>query len=489
MQTTLSWIARNRRTAVLGTALALTLAAGVSSRALTRQMAGAPHPGSGGVATSLFASQGPVRLAAELEGTKLLRGGEGVARVELSIAGHSDDPAALQRVPSDVIVVLDRSGSMEGEKLARAKTATSALLSEMGADDLFALVAYANDAVVAIPATPVTPANREWLDSSVSGLGVEGGTNIAAALELGLRQVGLQARKGHAVRMILISDGMANVGDTSLEGLTGRAHRASASSCVVSSIGVGSDFDERVMAAIADAGTGNFYYLDEQRDLAQIFTREFGAARATLASALQVEITPAPGVRVVDAAGYPLERDGDTVRFTPGALFDGQDRRIWVTLAVSEGAASPQSLGRFGLRYERDGQRESLELPEALAVSWAERQEEVVRSYAPAAWGRSVVQEEYGELESKVAEYVRQNEPQRALAAIGEFKQRVDAVNGFVQSPAVTEKLGRLEGLEQDVNDAFTGANQAEKRNQLSKAKAESSLDARRQGAKGEGSK
>jgi Ca-activated chloride channel family protein len=485
METTLSWITRHRRGAVLGAALALTLAAGVTSRALATRGVEAL----GGAGSALFAAQGPVRLSGELEGTKLLRGGDGLARLELSISGHSDEPAATaRRLPTEVVVVLDRSGSMEGEKLLRAKAATRALLRELGPGDLFELVAYANEAVVVVPPTAVTRENLASLDARIDAVAVDGGTNIAAGLDLGMQGVRARSSDGGAARLILISDGMANVGDTSLSGLTGRA-RETARSGVVSAIGVGSDFDERVMAAIADAGTGNFYYLDEQRDLARIFAHELGAARTTVASALQVEIRPAPGVRVVEAAGYPLERDGDIVRFSPGALFDGQDRRIWVTLAVSESGADAQSLGRFGVRYEHAGRQESLELPESLRVSWADRTDDVVRALSPAAWERSVQQEAYGKLEEKVAGYVRAGEPQRAYDEISSFKSRVDPVNGVMQSPAVAKKLDQLKDLEADVHEAFSGENQPEKQNRLAKSKAESSVDARRMGAKVEGAK
>src|SRR5262249_30690527 len=109
------------------------------------------------------------------------------------------------------------------------------------------------------------------------------------------------------------------------------------------------------------------------------------------------------------------------------------------------------------------------------------------RALAPAAWERSVGQEGYGKLEEKVAGYVRGGEPQRALDEIRQYRQSVGSVNGVLQSAPVARKLEALKDLEADVNDAFTGENQPEKQNRLAKSKAESSVDARRQGAKGEG--
>jgi Ca-activated chloride channel family protein len=482
MHPTLKWIAGNRRGVALAAALALTLAAGVTSRALATR---APASGTG---NSLFAAQGPVRLAGELEGTKLLRGGDGLARLELTIAGQPPEGAAAhRRVPTDVVVILDRSGSMEGEKLDRARAATRALLRELGSDDRFALVAYASDAQVAIPLTAVTRERLGALDERINSLEVQGGTNISAGLDLGVATALASHSAGRTARVIVISDGQANQGDVTLEGLAGRAQRAAEHACVVSSIGVGADFDERVMSALADSGTGNFYYLDERRDLASIFAREFDAARATVASALQVEVTPAPGVRLVDAAGYPLEARGDSVVFSPGALFAGQERRIWLTLSVPDRGAAEQTLGKFALRYDRDGEHESLELPGAFRVAWAEREADVVHALSPAAWERSVAQESFGQLEDRVAELVRSGDRQRALDEVRHFYTRVGSLNATVASAPVAKKLEEAKALERDVQDAFTGENQAAKQNELSKAKLESGTDTRRKGAKAQG--
>src|SRR6476661_8401077 len=103
---------------------------------------------------------------------------------------------------------------------------------------------------------------------------------------------------------------------------------------MLSAIGVGADFNEQLMTALADAGTGNYYYVQNAHDLGSIFAREFDAARTTVATGLAVRIDPADGVQVLDAAGYPLEHDGGSVVIRPGSLFAGQERRIWVTVAM-----------------------------------------------------------------------------------------------------------------------------------------------------------
>ena len=488
METTLKWLAAHRRGAVLGLALSLTIATGIASRALaTRGTAGGGTTSTGN--TQVFASQGSVRLAGELEGTKLLRGGDGLARVELTITGEKPERGvAPQRMPTDVLVVLDRSGSMEGEKLRNAHAAVRALLRELSLEDRFGLVAYASDAELVIPLGQVTRERLPGLDARIDSIAATTGTNMSGGMDLGIESIVSQRAAGRAARIIVISDGQANEGDATPEGLAGRARRAADRSVVVTSVGVGEGFDERVMGLIADAGTGNFYFLDQNRDLAAIFAREFDAARGTVASALEVEIKPAPGVRVVDAAGYPLETRTGSVVFSPGALFEGQERRIWVTLSVPEGAGE-QSLGVVGLHWEHDGRPASLELPDAFRVAWADKPAEVAASIAPAAWERSIGNDAYGQLEDRVAEAVRNGDRAGAEREIEEFKQAVGALNQLVQSPAVTGKLQEADRLRSDVGSAFSGDNQARKQNALSKSKAESGKDSRRYGAKARGVK
>lgn len=478
MQTTLNWLTRHRRGAALGLALSLTIAAGVASRALATRTAANPP------AKTLFAAQGPVRLSAELEGTKLLRGGDGRARLELTIAGRDEGRVtAPERVPTDVLVILDRSGSMEGEKIEHARAAVRELLRQIGPGDRFGLVSYASEARVDVQLTETSLLRREPCESVVNGIVANGGTNLSQGLDLALGSVLASRERGRATRVIVISDGLANEGDSSREGLVSRVRRAASREWVVTAIGVGSDFDEQLMGALADAGTGNFYYLDQSRDLASVFAREFGAARGTVASALEVEIAPAPGVRVVDAAGYPLEARAGSTWFAPGALFAGQERRIWVTLEVPESDA-PQSLGTVTLHYDRAGNHESLALPDSFRVAFADRPAEVVKALSPEAWERSVAQESYGELENKVAELVKNGERDEAKKLVDGFERSVGAINATVQSAPVAAKLEEAKSLRRDIDDAFSGEGQAEKQNRLSKAKLQSGKDARRAGAK-----
>jgi Ca-activated chloride channel family protein len=284
--------------------------------------------------------------------------------------------------------------------------------------------------------------------------------------------------------VILISDGLANQGDATPEGLTRRARRAGPGEFMLSTIGVGTDFNEYLMTALADAGTGNYYYVQDSRDLATVFAREFDAARTTVASGLAVQIDPAPGVRVVDAAGYPLEPAGDGVVFRPGSLFAGQERRVWVTLSVPQQAIGDYDLGHFSLSYGDGHERTTLRFAEVPRIACVRGEAEFYGKIDVPAWSRSVVVDEYNKMQEEVAQEVKAGRRDEALRKLGIFKDKAEHMNARLQSPPVAAQIDRAKELEARVAGSFAGDNQAARQNDLSKSSSADAADGRRPGAK-----
>jgi Ca-activated chloride channel family protein len=323
-------------------------------RGRTRRLAGAAARRRHSGATTVTApGGGRVTFTGTVDRTRVLRGGDGSVRMELVHARRRGRRARrLVRRPTDLVIVLDRSGSMMGEKIEQARAAVRELVGQLAPDDRFALVTYANAATVTIPfATADARARGGWLETLAS-VTADGGHE-----HLG------RARSRHGPRRVVAEGADARRASSSsrtgsrtrairrTKGLLRRAGRAARGEYVLSTVGVGADFNEYLMTALADAGTGNYYFVNAGADLASVFAREFDAARTTVASAVAVDVVPGAGIRVVDAGGYPLESTGAGVRFRPGALFAGQERRIWVTLAVPSDAIGDRDLGRFTLAY------------------------------------------------------------------------------------------------------------------------------------------
>jgi Ca-activated chloride channel family protein len=444
-------------------------------------------PGSvpvGGPAARFTApTTGPVSFTGNLDRTAVLVGRDGQVRMELVIGG-ADDGHRARRVPTDLVVILDRSGSMEGQKLEHARAAIRELVARLGAEDRFALVTYSNDASLTVPLTAATDRARDaWL-GTVGEIRADGGTNISSGLDLALDTLERARTSGRAPRAILISDGLANQGDPTPEGLLHRAGRAARGDYVLSTVGVGADFNEYLMTALADAGTGSYYYLQASQDLARVFAREFDAARTTVASSLAVRIDPADGVRVLDAAGYPLEQDGGAVVFRPGSLFAGQERRVWVTLAVPNGRVGEHDLGRFSLVYRDTHEQRTLAFGEVPRVACVQGEDDFYSKVDVSSWTRAVVVDGYNKMQEKVAREVKAGRRDEAMRALREFRAETEAANVRLKSAPVSQQLSVVDKLEADVSAAFEGADQIGRQNELSKQRSAAALDARRAGGK-----
>jgi Ca-activated chloride channel family protein len=401
---------------------------------------------------------GSIGFSGQLDKTAVLLGGDGLVRIELAILGDARAGGTAVRMPSDLVVVLDESGSMAGEKITDARAAIRELISRLGPEDRFALVGYSVSSWTTIPLSAVGDSPRErWL-AVVDAISPGGGTNLASGLEAGLGIVEHSRVGGRIPRVILISDGLANQGDTSLAGLRARARRAAVGEYTLTTIGVGDDFDEQLLATLADAGTGNYYYIESGTDLAKIFSDEFDTARESVARGLAVVIRPAAGVEVVGAAGYPLERrgDGETV-FRPGALFAGQDRRIWVTLQTRWSSEGTRELGRFALEYTEGDERKALRFGEAPRIAAVTDQGAFYASVDEDGWSRSVIVDQYNDLRRKVAWDLKRGDAATAKQRVEAFREETERMNAQIQSPAVAEQLGELESLGYVVDDQLSG--------------------------------
>jgi Ca-activated chloride channel family protein len=429
-------------------------------------------------------SSGPVTFTGTLDRTAVLRGKDGVVRMELVMGAKDQNAGRSARVPTDLMVILDRSGSMGGYKLEQARTAVRELVAQLGPEDRFGLVTYSNDATLVIPlATADADARARWF-TTLAGIDADGGTNMSSGLDLGLDTIERARSAGHVPRAILLSDGLANQGDASHEGLLRRATRAARSEYMLTTVGIGTDFNEYLMTALADAGTGNYYYLKASDDLANVFAREFDGARTTVASGLAVQIEPADGVRVVDAAGYPLEQAAHAVLFRPGALFVGQERRVWVTLAVPSSALGDVALGHVSLSYANGPERTTLAVADVPHVTCVQGEDDFFAAVDASSWTRSVIVDGYNEMQQKVAQEVKAGRRDAALAAIRQFRDDTTAMNAHVQSAPVAGQLKSVDKLEADVGGAFVGDNQPAKQNELSKLRSAAALDERRAGNK-----
>ena len=338
---------------------------------------------------------GEVRLSARLDRSAVLSGGDGQAHVEVTLeAGAADAHAGDAHRASDVLVVLDISGSMSGSKLANAKQALHQLIGRIQPSDRFGLVTYESTARVVVPLQAASENNPQRWHHAVDVLETAGGTNMSAGLDLALEQL-TQGKREHTARVLLLSDGQANEGDPSLDGLRNRTRHLVRAEHVLSAMGVGDDFNEDLMTALAQTGTGNFYYLSQVAQLGRFFDAELRAATETVADAVELRFQGDPSVRVLDVSGYELEHVGNGVRVRPGNLYAGQKRTLWVTLQVPTGKLGSVDVGRFELAYKQQGRTRELTTGELPKLACVADRDAWKRGIDKALWEQVVTTEQY----------------------------------------------------------------------------------------------
>jgi len=473
--------------------VALTAAAGIAFAAVPDRSASLPPqagallaPAAGSQAlAAVRASRGGIHLGARLDRSQIMHGGDGIVRAELTLSADASE-AGSEAVPSDFVVVIDRSSSMSGEKFADAMRAVQGLLGRLRPADRLAVVSYSSAAQVDIHLQHATEEAVARWRTDLGWMRAGGSTNISAALDLADSIVLQRDASERPARVLLLSDGEPTAGDTHRDSLVGRARRAARQGYVLGSVGIGLGFNELLMAALADAGTGNFHSLHAEGGLEGILAAEFDAARGTVASGLAVTLDPAEGVTVIDAAGYPLERIGQRVTFRPGGLFAGQQRRIWVTLQVPAGAPdASRALGAVGLTFARGGRTEAIP-PVALGtVSTTADEARFVAALDKQTWEKSVVDGRFADIEKQLGALVRRGEADAARALLDQHSQHTTALNRVVGSAAVDAHLVEVAQRRKALDDAFTGADQAHKRNLFSKSNMASGWTRSRAGSLG----
>ena len=205
-------------------------------------------------------------------------------------------PSRAERRPLRVAFVVDRSGSMVGEKIRLARQAVDAAVRMLQPQDVFSVVVYDDRVDVLAPATHATTNAREMALDRLAAIDARGTTDLGAGWHCGCAQVAEGASRDTIARCLLLSDGRANRGMTSHAELSARAGELRAAHVVTSTFGVGASFDERLMTSMAHAGGGNAYFIEHAEQIRDLLTSELGEALDVVARGALLHLDLPAGV-------------------------------------------------------------------------------------------------------------------------------------------------------------------------------------------------
>lgn len=232
----------------------------------------------------------------------------------LRLALRSAAAAPEARAHLSVHLVLDTSGSMQGESIDRARRAAQALVDRLAPTDDFSLTTFSSSGEVVVP-DGLVGARREAIKAVIANLGASGGTNIGEGLQLAYKQAALKSIPEDAVRVVLlVSDGRATDGVTSREQLSRLALDAFQDGIQTSSFGLGTDYDGQLMSAIATDGAGGYYYLRDPEQIAPALSTELDRRLDPVATAVEVRVRLKKGVELLRVYGSRRLNEAEAAR-------------------------------------------------------------------------------------------------------------------------------------------------------------------------------
>ncbi|MCA9661173.1 MAG: VWA domain-containing protein [Myxococcales bacterium] len=299
----------------------------------------------------LEASAGPVHVEVipnfSLVDSRALPG-----KLDLLVRLRGDEKGQAPRPPLDVAVILDRSGSMSGDKILAVKQAALDLLKQLEPGDRISLLSYSDDVSVHSARVLADAAGITGVRQALLPIEATGGTALGPAMIQGLGLLEEAKRPEEALaHVLLLSDGQANVGESRPEILGARAAEGFGKGVSVSTLGVGLDYNEDLMTKLADQGGGRYHFIQDSQAIPRVLADEMAGLVATVASGMNLELRPADGVKVDAVFGYPTTDEGALKRAKVGSLGAGQSRDIIVRLQLPQATGETMALGVLAVDF------------------------------------------------------------------------------------------------------------------------------------------
>lgn len=382
---------------------------------------------------------GPLRLSAGLDQPTLLRHSGGARYLVLEVIA---DAGAATRRDAHLALVLDTSGSMAEEgKIDAVRAAADQLVDQLAPNDTLSIITFDDQAWVRVPTTAAR--DRGLFHNAIASLAPGGATNLYDGVRRGLEELRHAPADG-ARRLVLLSDGLANVGEVDNADLAALGAGARSQDATLSAVGVGVGFDEDLLAAMSERGGGTWRYADRPDRLAELFREELAYTTALVAQDVALSLDLGPDLRITRALGVSLMPTPEGASVYLGTMRAGERRHLVLEVACADDALGPLDLGEARLRYvvpDRSAKGEAVVAIEGVVVSDAA----AARSSADLERGRSAASALAGEALDRSTRAWEDGQTDDAASDLEAARQEIRALAARLGSDDLGEAIPELE--------------------------------------------
>ncbi|UCH92945.1 MAG: VWA domain-containing protein [Candidatus Aminicenantes bacterium] len=373
------------------------------------------------------------------------------ALVQFKVAKIKEDPEK-PRPSLNLALVIDRSGSMgERGKLVYAKKAAGILVDNLKATDLLAVVEYDDRITVLWPKSPVE--SPEMIKKQINLLFPRGSTNLTGGMMKGVDEVLKKIDKNSLNRVILLSDGLANRGITNPVEIKDLVREAKRKGVYISTMGLGANYDEDLLQAIAENAASNYYYIESPTQMNRIFQQEMSILFTTVAKDVKMTYVMSKDVKKIDVFGFPFKQEENELEIEQEDFYSGESRALLLRMNIEPQKPGKMSLGNLNLSYKDITDNKAKTIEKDIFVTVIEDAEKVKQGINKKVVAEAALLESEKEHEDYVRLYEK-GKMQESLKRIKDLIQKLKDKNSTLGDVRISKKIEALEMETEEMKQA-----------------------------------
>lgn len=359
------------------------------------------------------------------------------AFIKISLEGIKQEKLQ-ERIPANIAIVLDKSGSMQGDKMYYAKEAAIMAINRLDLNDIVSVVSYDSRVNVVVPATKASDSTR--IARAVNRIQAQGNTALFAGVSKGAQELRKFLDLNKVNRVILLSDGLANVGPSTPNELGKLGLSLAKEGISVTTIGLGLGYNEDLMTQLAGFSDGNHAFVENASSLAEIFQYEFGDVLSVVAQGVEIRIRCKNGVRPIRVLGREAEISGSTVNTRMNQLYSEQEKFIILEVEVpAQGNQASIDLVDVDINYNDLFHKRTEHLNRTVAANFTSSQQQIEEAIDTKTY-EAAAEQVANEYNRKAVEKRDQGDIQGAKTILQESANYLDNLGQSLASPKLIEQ-------------------------------------------------